>query len=334
MNYNFFNRKKEKRKNPKKKLDNQINRIISGKNPTILLEEEKEEIPTKSNWALGFINHYIKSFKSNINFLKNNINQIIIKIILITLFGFCAYLLLFDRIFLVKNLKVYYPKGSYLSLTDTKKLKKSLESSYFSIIAKNQFWFVNPITLADLNPNIENIEITERTFPDSITLRVTTKPIIATLAFNNNQFWRVDKEGNFVTEDDIGLNESVINIKNTLIWNKQNNQLANFNLKNIDNQLDRLYFVRFTKAIINNLGFIFDFASIDTLDDTQVKITIDNETVLIFDANTLSIANHNNKTTTTLNNSRTWNDIKSNKINYIDFRIPDNVYICKKNTKC
>ena len=267
-----------------------------------------------------------------------NKNKIVLFTILTLILGSFGYLLLIDKYLLIKNLEITYKKDSYLSKKDSQKLKSLFEGSYFNIIAKNQIWFTSDEVLTaiskEINPIISKITITERILPNTIKITVETEPVLATININNTQSWRVSKNGQFTTQDDIGLQQTPVNVLNPLIWNSTQNDLSKFNIKNVENQLNRLYFIKYTKNALNDLDYAYNYANIDSLDDSQVVINTTNNTILKFDNDKISLTNHTARLNNVLKNTKIQDQIRLNKVAYIDFRIPQNVFICMRKTEC
>ena len=280
-----------------------------------------------------------KSFSlPKFNPFKFNKNKIAIYIIGTLLISSLGYLVFIDRYFLVKNISIVFPNGSYLSKKDTTDFKSSFENSYFSLFAKNSIWFASSQYLTsiaqEINPTIESVEIVERVLPNTLKIKLKTEPILATIAINDSDYWRVSKSGKFVTEDDIGLQQDLISITTPVIWNKSNYKLSDFNINNIDGQLDKLYFVTYIKKIIEEQGYKLTKTVFNSLEDNNVNFVINNNTILKFDPTKISIFNTNNRLVNILNNKRINEKILQDQVSYIDFRISENVFMCEKNRTC
>jgi hypothetical protein len=280
-----------------------------------------------------------KKFKlPNFKLLKFNKNKIAIYTIGMLLLSSIGYLALIDRYFLVKNINIFFPTGSYLSKNDTTDFKTNFENSYLSMFAKNSIWFLSSTVLTsmaqEINPTIESVEIVERILPNTINIKVKTEPILATIAINDTEYWRVSKSGKFVTEDDIGLRQDLITINTPIIWNKANYKLSEFNINNVDGQLDKLYFVNYVKKIIEEQGYKLTKTVFNSLEDNNVNFVINNNTVLKFDHTKISIFNTNNRLVNLLNNKKINEKILQNEVSYLDFRISENVFMCEKGRSC
>ncbi len=269
---------------------------------------------------------------------KLNKNKIAIYTIGVLLLSSIGYLTFVDRYFLVKNINIMFPNGSYLSKSDTTEFKNNFENSYFSLFAKNSIWFASAPVLTsiaqEINPTIESVEIVERILPNTLKIKIKTEPILATIAINDSEYWRVSKTGKFVTEDDIGLQQDLITINTPVIWNKSNYKLSEFNINNIDGQLDKLYFVTYIKKIIEEQGYKLSKTVFNSLEDNNVSFVINNNTTLKFDHTKISIFNTNNRLVNILNNKKINSKILQNEVSYIDFRISDNVFLCEKGRSC
>jgi hypothetical protein len=270
--------------------------------------------------------------------LKINTDKLTIIVLAVILFGFCGYLLVVDKYFLVKNIDITFAKGSYLSRRDAVEFKKSFESSYLNLIAKNQIWFISsPVitTIArEINSEIADVEIIERILPNTLKLKISTQPILATLNFNNNQSWRISKTGRFTTQDDIGLQDKPVNVTKPIIWNTNQYDLSKFNIRNINGQLNRLYFIEYTNKLLQDIDLNIVKSNLETIDDTQTNIITTNDTQLLFDSENMNLVNHTSRVKNVLTNTKIQDSIRSNKMSYIDFRIPENVFLCYKGSKC
>ena len=247
-------------------------------------------------------------------------------------------MLTIDTKFLVKNINIIYKNGSYLSKSDTEKLKKTFESEHFNIIAKNSIWFQSSFNLTNIgkesNKNITKIDLTKVRLPNTINIEVTTDPIISTLNFNSTEQWRVAKDGSLITKDDINLNEKLLTIIEPVIWNNETFNISNLKLDNLDGQLNKLYFLDFITDKIDKLGYSVSKSEVNNIESNQVFITINNDTQLKFDHTKISLDNLINKVTNTLQNKKIKDEIMTNQIKYIDFRISENIFICKKDKSC
>jgi hypothetical protein len=282
-----------------------------------------------------------KKFKLPIIDTKNllkSFNKIIAYSIIGSLVLGIIYLLLIDQTFLVKNLNLEFKKGSYLSRNDSTAFKKEFESAYFSIFAKNSIWFASSAFVTsiakEINPTIESVEIKNRILPNTLDLIVTTTPILATVEFNNNEKWRVSKNGQLVTQDDININEKLVVINNPVIWNSELYKLSQLNLNNVEGQLDKLYFINFTSSNLKQLNYNITRAEVENLESDYVTLIIDNSTKLKFDYKKFTIENSSNRLNNIFGNSKINRQVMEDRIDYIDFRVSENVFVCFKGTKC
>jgi hypothetical protein len=260
-------------------------------------------------------------------------------ILLITTFILSIlYLGLIDKYFLVKNIDIVFPNGSYLSNEDTKRFKENYEKQVLGLFAKNNIWFASSSMLTSIakefNSNIVSVEIVSRELPNKLQLSIITKPVLATLILNDNQAWRIDSIGNFVTQDDIGLNENPIYIRQYVTWNTTNYKLNNFNLNNLEGQLDKVYFVKYVRNILTDLNYTAFKTDFESFVENTIYVQINNNTSLIFDYKSISMDNINNKIVNILNNKKLNTELIADKISYIDFRLADNIFICYKESSC
>ena len=276
--------------------------------------------------------------KIELNILFKHINKIAIALITTILVGGVSYLVFIDQFFLVKNLNIEFKTGSYLSRIDSAKFKKEFESSYFSIFAKNSIWFASSPFLTsiakEINPAIESIEIKNRILPNTLELVIQTTPILATIELNNSEKWRVSRNGLLVTQDDINLNEKLVVINNPVIWNSELYKLSQLNLSNIDGQLDKLYFINFTSNNLKQLNHNVTRSELENLESDYITLIIDNSTKLKFNYRKFTIENSSNRLNNIISNAKITRQLREDKIDYIDFRVPENVFVCFKDSKC
>jgi hypothetical protein len=266
--------------------------------------------------------------------LRNiNINKIVGLSILSALTLSIVYLGMVDSFFLIKNINVFYPKGSYLSKEDTNKFVSYLEKSHLEVIAKNQFWFASDATLTsyakEVNPNISKVTITNKAWPSTIDITIETKPILATLKVNNEK-WRISQNGQFITKDDANQNEKLVTIKNPSIWNKADYDIKNFNLNYLNGQMERFYFISYLRDKISNSNLQTNEIFIETVDDSQVEFVTTSNTSLLFDYKTTNPYSMESKIENTLGNQKVYSMIYNNKLKYIDFRVSGNVFLAPK----
>lgn len=338
LNWNWSKPKYPKKKfKQKKETINQELKIFAPPKP-LSNEFNSDESQIKKSKNLFNLNLI---FNKNFNFPKitfYNLNKYILIFIVSSVAIFTLYLLTIDTKFLVKNINIIYKNGSYLSKSDTEKLKKTFESEHFNIIAKNSIWFQSSFNLTNIgkesNKNITKIDLTKVRLPNTINIEVTTDPIISTLNFNSTEQWRVAKDGSLITKDDINLNEKLLTIIEPVIWNNETFNISNLKLDNLDGQLNKLYFLDFITDKIDKLGYSVSKSEVNNIESNQVFITINNDTQLKFDHTKISLDNLINKVTNTLQNKKIKDEIMTNQIKYIDFRISENIFICKKDKSC
>ncbi|MGL4758279.1 MAG: hypothetical protein ACRCXZ_03010 [Patescibacteria group bacterium] len=280
------------------------------------------------------------NFKENIfaNLTFNKLNKLLISSFIFVFLLCFFYLIMVDRFFLIKNINVVFKKGSYLSREDAIKIKENLESAHLSVFAKNNILFQSSSTLTsgarEVNPNVLNVELNQRILPNTIDVTITTEPILATLQLNSDEKWRVAKSGRLVTKDDLNLNEKLIIVQSPVMWNTELFNISSLNITNLDGQLDRLYFIEFVRENIENLGYKITKSEVDTIESSLVLVQINKDTILKFDSKKFSVDNIASKLVNILRNKKIAEQINSNQIRYIDFRVSDNVFICLKQSSC
>lgn len=309
--------------------------------------------PTKKVFQFGFKSiHDLKQDYQKITptTIKNNINYVFVKLRIIERFNlfmlyacvsvlifFFVYLSLFDTFFLVKNYDVNFATGSYMSQEDTSELIREIRNrKLFGIIPNNQFWFLNSQNLTLIskshNSQIVSVDITQRQWPNRAELLITTKPILITLGINNNEYWRISQDGEVLSKDEVGLYEQLVLVESRVEFNIRNKTLQDYSFRSDRDQLNRFWFVIWLKNELEQLGIDIDYVSFPSLFDTDVKVYTVGGTILMFNSTAIDKLVLKRRVEILINERTT--EFNSNVYDYIDFRIPRRVYICRQNTIC
>jgi hypothetical protein len=339
-------KKTNKPKVNKKKNDNNLTSIffnlLISLNPTVVSRKLKSSYITIYSRIKGFI-----SFSKNKHTKKFNFTNIIFSIdigIILSLILFVVYLSFFDSYNLVNNWEFSFENNSYLSEDDVKKLSEEFNTVRVgNVLPVNNFWFVSDQVITSVAKEkfntVQSIQVIEKKWPDIIKLKVKTNDLLSTIKIktqNRIEYWRIDKGGKIITLDTASLNEQVIEVQKDLNFEQANFDFADTSFFETNSaQLDRIYFAKFTSTLLSNLGFVpykIIFPSLNSA-DKEVYFEIGEGTKLMFNSEKFEKNTHIRRLEA-LMGSTLKDEIKNNKLSYIDFRISRKYFVCYKNSQC
>lgn len=264
----------------------------------------------------------------------------LIAILIFTLF----YLTFFDTFFLVKSYNFSFASDSYLSEKETAQVASSIRKNYFlGFIPNNQYWFLNERNLTESSkqavPEIYEVKIKDRDWPNGADLEIRTEPILVTLATTENsgkRYWRVSQEGRVVTEDLNNLREKLVRVEQKVDFNQSGVTFQDYKLEENKIQLNRLWFITWVWQLLEGLKIPIRSTNLPSMTDTEVKIQTTSGTNLFFESDVEIIPREvmQERILTILKSSIRDRQDKG-EVAYIDFRIPTKkVFICYKGTTC
>ena len=301
------------------------------------LKISKESLKIDS--VLKSLNYYVVKWS-----ILEKFNQFIAKSLILIAILLTIYISFFDTFFLVKNYTVSFSDGSFLSDKEIKLITQSIDQEKFlGIIPNNQYWFLSERNLTDIAksvvPEVESVKVKQRTWPNKIHLELKTEPILATLSVqsnNNRKYWRITQIGRVISEDTVGIKEKLISVDRKASFNQNNATLQDYALEKNQLQLNRMWFVTWLWAQLENSGIQISSTNFPSLTDTDIILNTVENTKLLFDSNIANIPREimelrvNAFLSTTLVDS-----LKRGELAYIDFRIPNKkLYICNRASPC
>lgn len=329
--------------------------------------------PTTPQINVNFFS--LKSFKLEFNYpeIKKKFNYFIFKYNLagrlnwllgrVIIGGICVillYLTFFDTFFLVKNYSFSFKEQdyeiktetgtktinskSYLSETELQAITKSINNNRFlGLIPNNQYWYLNNRNLLassqEIVPEITELEITERLWPNGVELKLTTEPILATLGLNENgvkKYYRISQLGRVITEDVNGLKEKLISVDRRISFNQSNVTFKDYPLADNQSQLNRIWFTITLWQILDFYGLKANSTNFPSMTDTEVVITTQYGTRMLFESDIELIPREvqENRIKAILSSTILESEKKS-QISYIDFRIQNKkVFLCYRGKAC
>jgi hypothetical protein len=267
-------------------------------------------------------------------------------LVIFSIVGSFLYISLWDRFFLIRDFEIVFNSQeypSYLSEEEVQKLvKKWQESKIYGIFPNNQYWFANQESLFNtansLYPNITNIKILQKKWPDKLKVEITTAPILLTLKIQTNNstyYLRVAESGKVVNIDKAGLKENLVNV-DLKIANISENKIKNLDFSQNNQVYNRLWF---TKKIIdwsNSKNSYLKLAGIEypTPIDNDVVLILYNGARLILDSQSITWENQVRRLNFFLTNPDWSLALQNQKIRYVDFRINRKIFICYYGKGC
>lgn len=351
------------------KEDSKI-RVFKPKNEDLLKEKIKSRItlnkkPQKqflfgfknfqNQWQNPFESLKVENLNKTLNFYLvkwrffERINIFIASGLVIFMSFFIFYLSFFDTYFLIKNYKVSFSEGSYLSQEETESVFKTIENQQvFGLLPNNQYWFVNDYTLTlaarQKVPEIVSVKVLRRIWPKTAEIEITTEPILLTLEVtdrNISKYWRISKNGRIITQDDSSIREKTAKVEQPIflasVGNEQKSaSFKDYNLEENYLQVNRLWGVVWLWQELEKFEVEITETVLPSISDTDVIITTKEGVKLIFetDANKVPKEIQRLRLETTLK-SDLRKEILENKLSYIDFR-PSNkrIDLCYRGATC
>jgi hypothetical protein len=256
----------------------------------------------------------------------------------IVLLFFFFYLCFFDTYFIVNEYEIKFTEGSYISSNDTVKIIQNIkDSKLLGIVPNNQYWFLNSQNLTSamskFEPEIVEVKVQDRVWPNKAILEITTQPILITLGINNGEYWRISQTGKVLSSDEAGLREKLVNVERPISLNRSGVTLQNYSFQDDLPQLNRFWFINWIWKVLELQNYKVLSTTLPSLFDTDIIITLDSGTKLYFDSNSLPQDSQKKRIDTILD-SKYRTDINLGEIKYLDFRIPRKVFICLQNREC
>lgn len=310
-----------------------------------LIKETSESI--KSGKLLLDLRYWLlMKAKQLKNFFFNRQTQfILISVSIFSLVGYSIYLTAFSTDFLVKNYKVKFTQGSFLDKSSTQKLIDTFtQKGILGFIPDNHFWFLNSQSLTAIaksnNPNITQVQVTGRFWPSSADLTISTQPSLATIAINS-EYYIISQNGNVIGQDFGTQRQKIISVQSphknvdAQELSKVFSEIRPDSLVG-NNQLNRLYFIdkALPKLQSRNLNIIRTEIKSLFEKDTDVFFITNNETKIIFDGLNIALDDNLNRLDTIIETTQIGQDLKEGKIEYIDLRVRDRVYLCYNGREC
>lgn len=354
-------------------------RVFKPKEGRMISEKIKNKIPTgnkkkkKKQFLFGFKNFTdsakkitSRDFLTNFNLLlvqfrlKDRLNGFFSYSIVAILVFFMVYLSFFDTNFLVNEYEIIFTDvkseneivyTSFLADQEIEKILKGFnQGRAFGFIPHNQYWFVNDLNLTlvarNIIPEVREVVIQERIWPNRLVIEIKTEPILATLGIyerNQKRYWRVNQRGQVFSQDTAFILENLIFIDSPVTLTSQTADgsigqitLQDYELENSQTQLNRLWFANWLWNRFENKEVDILETRFPTLLDTNVIITTRNDTKMYFDSDIDRVPRE--ILTARLEQifrSEINRDLREGKIAYIDFRLETRrVVVCYRTEKC
>ncbi len=271
-------------------------------------------------------------------------NFFVALIAILSIIGWVVYLSFFDTKFMIKKYTITFTENSYVNEHNITEIINEIKSDkWLRIIPNNQLWFINEknITKAAQNvyPEIISVDIKNRQWPNEVKLEITTEPILITLGINENEYWRIAKNGNILGKDNANIRDNLVIVEQpvTIVHTSGFGQdFGQYSFENQSAQKEKFWFILQLWQWLDKYNIDHIKTSIPSLSDFDTNVTIwtANGTRLIFDINTTDKSKQESRIETIFDKTIIGVKERSGGISYIDFRIPKKVYWCYKDTKC
>jgi hypothetical protein len=287
------------------------------------------------------LNNLIQNLNLHIHNLgiRENFSMFFAKFCIVFMAFSVVYLSFLDTYFLIDTYKVEYKNNSFLDENDSRELLNHLKSNrVLGVFPNNQLWFINDqnltLTAAGYSDQIDQIKVTERTWPNIATLEVTTKPILMTLLLNDNEYWRVGRDGSVVTEDTAILNDRVVTVQFPTNFDRTAVTLADYPLQTNTPQLNRMYFTEWLWGVLRENNIEVVNTEFPSLIDTDVIITTDKNIEMRFNSESIRKDLQQARIEGFFKNQELKREYDQAVIKYVDFRLSKKIYVCYREKFC
>lgn len=310
-----------------------------------------KKAPRKFNWGqkdLSELTRKVKKFRFSFHGLnyylvkwqvRENFNAFLVKTFTLLAIVFIGYLSFFDTFFLIKNYTITYAAGSYLDEAASQEMVQNLKDNrILGIFPNNQLWFINDqnltLTAQESVPRVETIRVTDRVWPNAAKLEVTTVPTLLTLEINNGELWRVDTLGRVISRDTAQIQENVVVVEGPVSFDVQGASFQDYPLYQDQTQLNRLFFIDWLWQTLDERDIEIVRTSIPSLQDGDVTVTTQNGTRLRFNSEAIRKNLQLTRLDGFLANSNLAEELARGSLDYVDFRIPKRIFVCRDGQFC
>jgi len=150
-------------------------------------------------------------------------------------------------------------------------------------VPNNQYWFLNSQNLTSamskFEPEIVDVKVQDRIWPNKVVLEITTQPILLTLGINNGEYWRISQTGKVLSSDEAGLREKLVNVERPISLNRSGVTLQNYSFQDDLPQLNRFWFINWIWKVLELQNYKVLSTTLPSLFDTDIIITLDSGTL-------------------------------------------------------
>ena len=290
-----------------------------------------------------WIQKYIKLVRDL--FYNRTTQKWLISVFVLCIISYGLYISLFSTEFLVKKYRLSFAPGSFVDKNTTQKIIQNFnQKNLLGVVPTNHFWFLNNHTLTaaakEIEPTVTSVELTAKFWPNEAELRFSTEPILTTLKINSD-YYLISYSGKVIGQDYGGFRKRMVLVQ-AGHKNVDSEELSKVFAETRpespvgNNQLNRLYFIDKALPILENRGLKIVRTEIKTLfeRDTDVFFITENETKIMFDGLSIPLDENMGRLDALLETTQIGTDLQDGKIDYIDLRIQNRVYICYKGKEC
>jgi hypothetical protein len=309
-----------------------------------------------SNWwdSIKF-DFYDKQWFRKLNYqfvafdVAKNINRLIVGLCMVSFIGFFTYLSFFDQYFTIKKYTVEYISGSYLNNQQTFDLISHFQKNkLYKVFPNNQYWFANNLSLTasakEIFPEIKNVNIKNRQWPDKVLLQVeTNKPILTLWVTENNEqkYWRINENGKISSQDKAAIWYNLVKVEKPYsVQGDPSQQLSLFN-HSFENDASQKQRFKLTKKLLDyfkSINIEITSTTFPSISDTDIIMDSSNGTKFLFDSLAFENDLQIERLDYFLKSESDKNDFyelhKRGNYAYFDFRIAHKAHVCKVIDKC
>jgi cell division septal protein FtsQ len=329
---------------PNRKLDLVVKDFVSNLSPKSFFTFYTD---LKSGKYLREINFWIQKYLKLVRdiFLSRTTQKWLISIFILCILSYALYISTFSTEFLVKKYKLSFSTGSFVDKSVTQKIIQNFnQKGLLGIVPDNHFWFLNSQTLTaaakEVEPTITNVDLISKQWPNEAEIKISTEPILTTLKINSD-YYLVSYSGKIIGQDYGGFRKKVV-IVQASHKNVDSEELtkvfAEIRPDSFvgNNQLNRLFYIDKILPKLEDRGLNIVRTEVKSLfeRDTDVFFVTDNETKLLFDGLNIPIDENIGRLDAILETTQIGKDMADGKIDYIDLRVQNRVYVCYKGREC
>lgn len=266
-------------------------------------------------------------------------------LIIISILASALYISFWDRYFLVRDYEIELANSqghrSYLSNEQIQSLVETWQQSKNLIfLPNNQYWYANEKSYLEiaknLYPEITDIEIVQKSWPDTMKIRIYTKPVLATLRLevdDRTYYLRIGDDGKVINFDKAEVKDSVISVQ-LKTTNTTEAELLAYDFSQNSIVYNRLWFIKSLREWFGENQKNIVGIEIPTPIDSDLVITFETGTKFYLNSQNIAWQNQIARLNFFYSYEKWQQENQQGLIKYVDFRINNKIFICYKDRGC